>query len=138
MNKRFIVTWIVLFVAWFMGDFVIHALLLNPAYLQLPHLFRSAGDSQSHFPVMILAHLLMAGAFVWIYARGVEAKAWLAQGVRFGAATALLTVVPTYMIYYAIQPLPGELVVRQIVFSAILMVLLGLIVAWRYRSRPAA
>jgi hypothetical protein len=41
----------------------------------------------------------LSGAFVWICARGVEAKPWLAQGVRFGVAVALLTIVPTYMIY---------------------------------------
>ena len=29
---------------------------------------------------MLLAHVLMAGAFAWIYAFGREAKPWLAKG----------------------------------------------------------
>jgi hypothetical protein len=137
-NKKFIIAWIVLFVVWLLGDFVIHGVLLHADYSQLPHLYRSEVDSQAYFPFMLLAHLLMAGAFAWIFARGVEAKPWVAQGVRFGVAVALLTVVPMYLIYYAVQPLPGGLVVRQIIFEAILAVVLGLVVAWLYRNRPAA
>src|ERR1700731_3615627 len=99
MNKKFIIAWAVLFVAWFIGSFVVHGVLLHSDYLQLTNLFRPEGEEQRYFPLMILAHVILAGAFVWIYARGVEAKPWLAQGVRFGIAVALLTTVPTYMIY---------------------------------------
>lgn len=49
----------------------------------------------------------------------------MAQGVRFGVVIALLTVVPTYMIYYVVQPMPSMHVVKQIIFDGILMVLLG-------------
>ena len=138
MNKKFIIAWIVLFVAWLLGDFVIHGVLLHGDYLTLPNLYRSDSDAQGYFPFMLLTHAIMAGAFVWIYARGVEAKPWVAQGLRFGVAVALLTVVPMYLIYYAVQPLPGALVVRQIAFASILALLLGLLVAWLYRSRAAA
>lgn len=138
MNRRFIVAWVVLFVAWLLGDFLIHGILLHADYLALPNLYRSESDSQAYFPFMLLTHVIMAGAFVWIYARGVEPKPWLAQGLRFGSAVALLTVVPMYLIYYAVQPLPGALVVRQIVLASLLALLLALILAWLYRDRSAA
>jgi hypothetical protein len=134
MNKKLIIAWIVLFVAWFMGSFVVHGLLLSSDYMQLTNLFRTEGDQQKYFPLMILAHLILSGAFVWIYARGVEAKPWLAQGVRFGVAVALLTTVPTYMIYFVVQPMPEGLVIKQIVFDGVLMIILGTIVAWLYRN----
>jgi hypothetical protein len=134
MNKKFIIAWIVLFIAWFMGSFVVHGVLLSSDYMQLTDLFRTEADQQKHFPLMILAHLILSGAFVWIYARGAEAKPWLAQGVRFGVAVALLTIVPTYMIYFVVQPMPGELVIKQIVFDGVLMIILGTIVAWLYRN----
>jgi hypothetical protein len=134
MNKKLIVAWIVLFVAWFMGSFVVHGVLLRSDYMQLTDLFRTEGDQQKYFPLMILAHLILSGAFVWIYARGAEAKPWLAQGVRFGVAVALLTTVPTYMIYFVVQPMPGYLVIKQIVFDGVLMIVLGTIVAWLYRN----
>src|SRR5688572_30246387 len=112
MGKRFLISWVVLFVVWMAGSFVIHGVLLGDDYVKLTNLYRSHDDSQKYFPLMLLAHVLLSGAFAWIYARGVEAKPWLAQGVRFGVAVAVLTVVPTYLIYYVVQPMPGMLAVR--------------------------
>ncbi len=134
MNKKFVIAWIVLFVAWFVGSFIVHGLLLRSDYMQLVNLFRAEGDQQKYFPLMVLAHVILSGAFVWIYARGVEAKPWLAQGVRFGVAVALLTIVPTYTIYFVVQPMPGHVVGKQIVFDGVLMVILGIIVAYLYRD----
>ncbi len=136
MNKKFFIAWIVLFIAWFIGSFIVHGVLLGPDYMRLTSLFRAEGDQQKLFPLMIVAHVLLSGAFVWIYARGVESKPWLAQGVRFGIAVALLTIVPTYIIYFVVQPMPGAVVVKQIVFDGILIVVLGAIVAWLYRGAP--
>ncbi len=140
MNKKMIIAWIVVFVAWLMGSFVIHGVLLRPDYMQLTGLFRSDGDQQKYFPLMILAHVILSGAFVWIYARGAEAKPWMAQGLRFGVAVALLTSVPTYMIYFVVQPMPGNVVAKQIIFDSALMLILGTIVAWLYRDagKPTA
>jgi hypothetical protein len=137
MNKKFFLAWAVLFVAWFVGSFVVHGVLLRPDYMQLTGLFRPQGEEQKYFPLMILAHVILSGAFVWIYARGVEAKPWLAQGVRFGIAVALLTIVPTYLIYFVVQPIPGEVVFKQITFDGVLLVILGTIVAWMYRGTTA-
>jgi hypothetical protein len=137
MNKKFIVAWIVVFVAWFLGSFVIHGVLLRPDYMQLTNLFRNDGDQQRLFPLMLLAHVILSGAFVWIYARGVEAKPWLAQGIRFGIAVALL-IVPLYLIYFVVQPMPLTVAIKQIVFDGLLTVLLGAIVAWLYRDKAAA
>jgi len=137
MNKKFVIAWIVLLIAWFVGSFVVHGVLLRSDYMHLTNLFRVEGEQQKYFPLMCLAHVILSGAFVWIYARGVEAKPWLAQGARFGVAVALLTTVPTYMIYFVVQPMPGEVVIKQIVFDGILMVILGTIVAWLYRDRAA-
>jgi hypothetical protein len=133
-NKKFILAWIVIFIVWFMGSFVVHGVLLHSDYMLLTNLFRTESDAHQHFHWMILAHVILSGAFVWIYARGAEAKPWLPQGVRFGVAVALLTVVPTYMIYFVVQPMPGDVVVKQIVYDSVLTVILGIIVAWLYRG----
>jgi hypothetical protein len=134
MNKNFLIVWVVLFITWFIGSFVVHGVLLSADYMQLTSLFRTEADAQKYFPLMVLAHVILAGAFVWIYARGVEAKPWLAQGVRFGIAVALLTIVPSYLIYFVVQPMPASVVIKQIVFDGILLVILGIIVAWLYRG----
>jgi len=137
MDRKFIVAWVVLFIAWMMGSFLVHGVLLRADYAHLTGMFRAEGDQQQYFPLMLLAHVLLSGAFVWIYARGVEAKSWLAQGVRYGVAVAMLTIVPTYTIYFVVQPMPADLVFRQIAFDGTLLVVLGAIVAWLYRDRAA-
>ena len=137
MDKKFLVAWLVTFIAWMFGSFVVHGALLQADYAKLPQLFRAEADAQQYFPFMLLAHVLMSGALARIYGRGVEAKPWLGQGLRFGATVALLTVVPTYLIYYAVQPMPGAHVVKQIVFDGALVVLLGTLLAFLYRQRAS-
>lgn len=139
MDKKFLLGWLLLFVVWMAGSFVVHGALLGADYAALQgKLFRTEQDSQQYFPLMLLAHVLLAGAFTWIYVRGREAgKPWPGQGVRFGIAIALLTVVPTYTIYFVVQPTPGALAVKQMVFDGLLILVLGVVVAWWYRQRPS-
>jgi hypothetical protein len=138
MNKKFFIAWVVTFIVWMFGSFVVHGALLHADYAKLPSMFRTDADSQQYFPFMLLAHVILAGALVWIYARGAEAKPWLSQGLRFGLAIALLTSVPTYTIYYAVQPMPGMLVIEQIAFDSIHLLILGAVVAFMYRSPERA
>jgi hypothetical protein len=138
MNKKFLVAWLVLFVVWMLGSFIVHGMLLYGDYAALPHLFRPEADAQNYFPFMLLAHVVMAGAFVWIYTRGLEPKPWLAQGLRFGLAIALSSVAPFYTIYYAVQPMPGSVVMKQIVFDSIVLLILGAVVAFLYRGEKRA
>ncbi|HYD80523.1 MAG TPA: hypothetical protein VEC06_12005 [Paucimonas sp.] len=134
MNKKFAVAWLIVFVAWFFGSFLVHGVLLHGDYATLPNLFRPEQEAQQYFPLMVLAHVFLSGALVWIYRRGAEPKPWAPQGVRFGIAVSLLTIVPTYTIYYVVQPMPGAMVVKQIVFDSILVIILGLVAAFLYRE----
>ena len=138
MTKRFLIAWFAVFVAWILGSFVVHGALLHNEYAQLPQLFRPETEAQAYFPLMILAHVILAGALVWIYSRGVESTPWLPQGLRFGVAVALLTIVPTYTIYYVVQPMPGQLVIKQILLDGTLILILAVVTAWIYRppARP--
>ena len=133
MNKKFLVAWLVMFVLYMAGGIVIHGVLLNDAYMATG-LMRPEAEAQQMMHLMILAHVLMAGAFTWIYARGVENKPWLGQGLRFGLAVAVLFV-PIYIIYYVVQPTPGELAAKQIVFDTIMTLILGVVVAFLYRGQ---
>jgi hypothetical protein len=136
MNKRFLAAWLIVFIAWMAGSFVVHGVLLHDDYATLPNLFRPEAEAQQYFPLMLLAHVILAGAFVWIYSRGVEDAPWTGQGIRFGLAVALLTIVPTYIIYHVVQPMPGSIAMKQIIFDGILLLALGLLVAFLYRGAP--
>jgi hypothetical protein len=92
MNKKFALAWLAVFVVWMGGSFVVHGVLLHPDYVKLPNLFRPEADARQYFPLMILAHVLMSGAFVWIYSRRGEAVArsgdplWLRHRAAYGGA----------------------------------------------------
>ncbi|MDP9200271.1 MAG: hypothetical protein M3O07_13790 [Pseudomonadota bacterium] len=133
MNKKFLIAWLVIFVLYMAGGIVVHGVLLNDDYLATG-LMRPEAEAQKLMHLMILAHVLMAGAFTWIYARGVENKPWLGQGLRFGLAVAVFFV-PIYIIYYVVQPTPGALAAKQIVFDTILTLILGAAVAFLYRGQ---
>jgi hypothetical protein len=137
MNAKFLVAWLVIFILWLAGGFVVHELLLGDDYAAT-NLMRSEEEAQRLMVWMLIAHVIMAGAFVWIYSRGKESKPWLGQGLRFGLAVALLAVVPIYLIYYVVQPQPGMLVAKQIVFDTILTLVVGAVAAFIYRDKPVA
>ncbi|MGI9220394.1 MAG: hypothetical protein ACR2QS_05095 [Woeseiaceae bacterium] len=135
MNKKFLISSLVVFVAWMVGSMLVHGVWLGKTYAALTELYRSEEGQMETFPVMILAHVIMSCAFVWIYRRGQEDGPWLQQGIRYGLAIALLAPIPTFMIYYAVQPLPVDMVVRQIIGDGMLVVVLGIIAA--FLNKPA-
>ena len=136
MNKKFVISSLVMAFAALMAGFVVHAVVLHADYLRLPALFRSESDSQGYFGYMLFAHLLIGIGLTWIYRMGHEAgKGVVVQGLRFGAAIAVVSTVPMYLIFYAVQRLPSDLVAQQIVYDTICMLLLGLLVAWLNKSK---
>ena len=133
MNKKLLIAWLVVFVLYMAGGMLVHGVILGDDYMATG-LMRPEAEAEKLMHLMILAHVLMSGAFVWIYARGVENKPWLGQGLRFGLAVAVLFV-PIYIIYYVVQPTPGELAAKQIVLDTILTLILGAVVAFLYRGQ---
>jgi len=134
MNKKFLVAWLVMFVLYMAGGILVHGIILEAEYTATG-LMRPEGEAEKLMHLMILAHVLLAGAFTWIYARGVENKPWLGQGLRYGLAVACLAVIPIYIIYYVVQPTPGALAAKQIVLDTILTLILGAVVAFLYRGQ---
>jgi hypothetical protein len=129
MNKRFITSVIALFVVSMLIGFVVHGTILHEDYIKLQQLFRTESEQQGHFPYMIAAHVFIAIGITWIYREGRDARPWLGQGIRFGLALFVLVTLPTYLIYFAVQPMPSDLVAKQIVLDGIGIVILGIVVA---------
>jgi len=133
MIKKLVISVIVIFIVSMAIGFLVHGVLLSEKYAQLPGLFRQGQDAERYFPYMLLAHVFMAFGFVWVYLKGKEDKPFLIQGICYGAVIATLVTIPTYLIYYAVQPMPAMLVLQQIVFDTIGVVVMGIVVAWLNR-----
>ena len=138
MGKRFLISWIVLFVVWMLGSFVIHGVLLGDDYAKLTNLFRSP-DGFAEVLSADAARARAPGGRVRVDLRARRrSDAVAAAGRALRRAVAVLTVVPTYLIYYVVQPMPGMLVAKQIVFDGVLLVVLGIVAAFMNRAPEAA
>ena len=135
MDKKFILSVLLVFVLSMVLGFITHGWALMDEYMATG-LFREATAQEALFPWMLLAHLILAFAFVALYRKGVENKPWAGQGIRFGLLIALIAYVPFYIIYYVVQPMPEMLAFRQATYETINAVVLGLAVAWMYRQKP--
>jgi hypothetical protein len=136
--KRFVLRWAILFIAANIFGFVIHGLLLHGDYAANPQLLRTQDDANRHFVYMLIGFASSAAALVWIYGRGTQPRPWLGQGLRFGFAVWMLTSLPWYLTYYAVQPWPGVVVAKQISFELVTVLLMGIINAGMHRSESAA
>ncbi len=129
MGRKCIISAVVMFIMAWGLSFVVHGLLLGGDYSVTPGM-RPPAEAQKLIPFLILAQALFGIAFAWIYVQGKEDRPWLAQGLRFGIAVAFLTVIPTYLIYHVVTPVPLVLALKQIVFDTIRVVLMGIVLAW--------
>ena len=136
MDKKFWLSTAAVFVVWMLFSFLVHALWLQPTYDSMTNMMRTPAEQESMFHFMLIAHVLMSAAFVWIYQRGREDKPWLQQGLRFGVAIAIMAPIPTYMIYYSVQQTPTSLWIRQSIGDSVTVLIVALVVAYLYR-KPA-
>ena len=134
--KRVILAFAVSLVIYTMSNFVIHAVLLQPLYQQTPQLLRTPQDGVAHMPFLLLSFVIFTLPFVWMYGRGVEAKGWLGQGLRYGVAIWLIATVARYLTYFAIQPWSATVVAAQVGLELIATLLLSVVLAALYR-KPA-
>lgn len=129
MGKKCIISAVVMFIMAWGLSFVVHGVLLGADY-SVTQGMRPPAEAQKLISYLILAQALFGIAFAWVYVQGKEDKPWLMQGVRFGIAVAFLTVIPTYLIYHVVTPVPLALALKQIVYDTVRVVLMGVVLAW--------
>ncbi len=131
MNKlRLILTIVVIFLLANFSGFFIHAIWLKQDYMPIAQHYRPEGQEKMHF--IALAYLSFAIGSVLVYARGVEDKPALGQGLRFGLLMFLILTVPSFFIAYAVQPVPAVLMSKQVLAELVDKILLGIVTAFLY------
>ena len=131
MNARFWISGLVLTIAAGLAGFLIHGVLLHADYAALGPIMRSDEDSAKYmFPWMVLADVAYGFGIAWIYRQGWQPdRPAIAQGLRCGFAIAMVSTIPMFLIYYAVEPMPGMLVAKQVGFSTVQMLVLGALAA---------
>ena len=144
--KRFIGTVIMVFVISLVFAIVIHGLILGPDYQAfhgtLLRPTQQQGGPGADEPWMILllplVHLVIAVAFVALFDRWVRPVPGeeIPQGLRFGALAWLFGPVPMYLLWFAEQPWPFSLTLKQLGLDLFTMLVLGTLTAMLYRPEP--
>jgi hypothetical protein len=111
------------------GGFLIHSVWLAQDYQQHSELWRTQNAMLHRLPYLYIANLIFSIAAVLIYVRGVEAKPWVGQGIRFGILLALVTVIPNSLVQYFVYPLPYQLVLKWMIGGGLLSIVVGLGIA---------
>jgi hypothetical protein len=68
-------------------------------------------------------------AYVWIYNRIAPSGPWLRAGLTYGVIGWMIGPAPLFLLWYAEQPWPDALVVKQLSLELISSLILGLVVA---------
>jgi hypothetical protein len=129
MSRKCIISAAIMFVMALVLSFFIHGVLLFNDYTAAGGM-RPPDEAHGLMHYMILAQVLFSAAFAWVYVQGKDQRPWLGQGIRFGIAIAFLTVIPTYLIYHVVTPVPLALAIKQIVYDTIRIMLMGIVLAW--------
>lgn len=136
-TTRIVLSVVVVFVATWLTDILIHAVLLSADYGASKELWRSESDMQAHMGWLLLGQLIAAACMTILYARGFAHRRCVREACLFGLLMGLMgqAFVP---IFYAVQPLPALLCVKWGVFGAIQGVILGLVLYAVCKPAPAA
>ena len=130
MNARFWISGVAMTIAAMALGYVVHGVLLAADYTALGPMMRTPADSAHYVQWMLLADAAIGFGFTWIYRQGfTPGKFAIGQGLRCGLAIALVSTIPMFLIYYAVEPLPAALVHKQLIFSTVQMLLLGVLVS---------
>ena len=111
------------------GLFLIHSVWLKQDYVDTAALWRSQGAQIARVWAMLLGTLIYVIGAVLIYLRGLEAKPWVGQGVRFGILLAMVVIVYSSLSGWVIMPVPHMLVLKWIIGESLLCIVFSLVVA---------
>ena len=129
--KRFILAFIAAYIFIFAWGWLLNGFVLKDIYAETPNLWRSQADMMSLFHWIIIGQALIVLAFVMIYASGF-AGGGVAAGIRLGLLLEIAAI-GMRLGFYAVQPIPGKLIVYGSIGGLIEMIIVGAIVGAIYK-----
>ena len=135
--KRLIIAIVVVFIAIFATDFLIHGVWLKSDYAASASLWRPEAEMQKLMGWLMLGQLLAAVTATVLYAKGFAEKACIKCAVMFGLFMGLFMQANTF-ITYAVQPLPDGIAVKWFVSGIVQGAFFGLVMFFAYKPKSGA
>ena len=115
----------------------VHGVVLDTDYQPFRGTLLRA-DASWQMLLLPVSHLFYISALVWIFGRAELRGSALAQGVKLGLLGWMVGQAPLWLLWYAEQPWPGALVIKQLALELASSMILGVtIVAVARRRQPA-
>jgi hypothetical protein len=133
--KRSIIAFIAAYVFMFAWGWLLNGVFLKGVYAQTPSLWRTQTEMMSLFHWIIIGQALVVFAFVMIYASGFAGGGVLA-GIRLGLLLEIAAI-GMRLGFYAVQPIPGKLIVYGSISGLIEMIIVGAMVGAIYKPASA-
>ena len=131
--KKYLRAGAAVFVILFVGDFLVHGILLKRAYQATASLWRPMPALRQLLWTMWVLYLVNALVLPYIYAKGHEAgKGPVGQGLRFGGAIGLLMASGMSLGTYYMIAIPASMALVWFVTGLIEFVLAGIAIALIY------
>jgi hypothetical protein len=136
-GRRFAGVCVVAFLVSQILEIAIHGFVLAGDYAPFYGTLLRSMQSSPGWQALLLpvAHLSYVIALVWVYDRIMDDGSRFAQGIRIGLVGFAMGQVPLWVLWYAEQPWPGGLVVKQLLLELAAALLLGVAIAGAARPR---
>jgi hypothetical protein len=118
---------------------LIHGFVLSAAYESFEGtLLRSAGTGTPPWQMLFLpvVHLSVIVSLVWVYGRIRLRGSTLARGLKLGVLGWTMGQLPVWLLWYAEQPWPGDLVLKQLGLELASSLAIGVTIAAVARLPP--
>ncbi len=130
--KKLVFASFAVFLAMEIMEFLINYVILKSAYEATSSLWRT--DIPSKMWIMVLATLVTAFLFVYIFSKGYEKKGVM-EGVRFGVIAGLFMLVVGDFGSYVFLPIPFTLAVKWFALGMVEFMVCGAIAALTYKEK---
>src|SRR5215475_14642993 len=133
--KRFIIAFFAAYIFLFVWSWLLNGVVLKDVYAQTPNLWRPQSEMMSLFHWIIIGQALVVFSFVMIYASGFAGGGIIA-GIRLGLLLEIAAI-GMRLGFYAVQPIPGKLIVYGSIGGLIEMIIVGAMVGAIYKPAPS-
>ena len=135
--NRYLLASIVVFIYFFVVEWLFHGVIMSGAYAAHLDLFRSRAEASTYAVWMILGFLILAFGFTLIFTKGYENKG-MCEGFRYGLYVGIAFGVSSLLVNYAVFPYPTSWLIGWIIGYMVILILGGIIVAALYKPKASA
>lgn len=131
-NKTFWIGFVVVYVAGFAVNFLLHELFLGDTYADLAHVWRPEAEMQANMWLMVLSSAIYLFLFCYIFTFGHQNRGVM-EGVRYGLLMGLFLSVPMALDSYVLYPITGALATTWLISGVVIFAIYGAIFAAIYK-----